>query len=72
MKIFKFVVPALVLAAGLIVSTTTSSATPAIAKKENVKSCTTCHAKAGSKDLNDVGKCYKEKKSMKDCAAEKK
>ena len=45
MKTLKFVVPALVLAAGMVVTTTTSNATPAIAKKENVKSCTTCHVK---------------------------
>ncbi len=67
MKTIKFVVPALVLAAGLIVNTTTSHATPAIAKKEGVKSCTGCHVKAGSKDLNDAGKCFKEKKSTKEC-----
>lgn len=67
MKSLKFVAPALVLGLGLYVSTSTSSATPAIAKKEGVKTCTTCHVKAGSKDLNDTGKCYKTKKSMKDC-----
>jgi len=26
--------------------------------KETKKACTYCHVKAGSKDLNDVGKCY--------------
>lgn len=34
-------------------------AKPAYAKKEN-RPCITCHVKAGSKELNDVGKCYKE------------
>ena len=33
------------------------------AKKEN-KPCTTCHVKAGSKDLNDTGKFYHEKKTL--------
>ena len=36
------------------------------AKKEG-KKCTFCHVKAGKKDLNDVGKCYKEKKSIAKC-----
>lgn len=29
--------------------------------------CTTCHVKAGSKDLNDVGKCYAKDKDLKAC-----
>lgn len=36
-----------------------SLAKPEYQKKEN-KPCATCHVKAGSKDLNDTGKCYKE------------
>ncbi len=36
-------------------------------KKEG-KPCTSCHVKANSKELNDVGKCYEKKKSLKDCA----
>ncbi|MGA2433694.1 MAG: hypothetical protein ABSG25_00260 [Bryobacteraceae bacterium] len=59
MKTLKFVVPALVLALGMIMSTATSSAKPAYAKKEG-KTCTFCHVKAGQKDLNDTGKCYQE------------
>ena len=39
-------------------------------KKEG-KSCATCHVKAGSKDLNDVGKCYEKGKSLKDCITPK-
>ena len=35
-------------------------------KKEN-KSCTTCHVKAASKELNDVGKCYAKDKTLKGC-----
>ena len=37
-----------------------AKAKPEYAKKEG-KPCTYCHVKAGSKDLNDIGKCYKEK-----------
>ncbi|MCC6292422.1 MAG: hypothetical protein IT164_07245 [Bryobacterales bacterium] len=50
---------------GLSVS---SFATVEYAKKEKQK-CTACHVKMGKKDLNDVGKCYQEKKSMSSCAA---
>lgn len=35
-------------------------------KKEGV-ACTACHVKMGSKELNDVGKCYAKSKSLKDC-----
>ena len=44
---------------------------PDYTKKEG-KSCTTCHVKAGSKDLNGVGKCYEKSKSLKDCEAKPK
>lgn len=37
-------------------------------KKEG-KPCITCHVKAGSKELNDVGKCYAKNHSLKDCQA---
>jgi hypothetical protein len=59
MKMLKFFVPALVLTLGMIVSTTNSFGTMAYSKKEK-KGCTFCHVKAGSKDLNDAGKYYKE------------
>ena len=39
-------------------------------KKEG-KGCMTCHVKAGSKELNDVGKCYEKAKSLKECVAAK-
>lgn len=35
-------------------------------KKEG-KPCLTCHVKMGSKELNDVGKCYAKSHSLKDC-----
>ena len=44
---------------------------PEYAKKEK-KSCTYCHVKMGSKDLNDVGKCYqKNKHSLEGCESSK-
>lgn len=59
MRTIKIAVPAFILAAGLLMSVAPVRATPAYAKKEK-KSCVTCHVKAGSKDLNDTGKYYKE------------
>ena len=43
---------------------------PEYTKKEG-KGCMTCHVKAGSKELNDVGKCYEKAKSLKECVAAK-
>ncbi|MBI2092825.1 MAG: hypothetical protein HYY43_00630 [Deltaproteobacteria bacterium] len=42
--------------------------TAEIGKKEG-KPCTFCHVKPmkGDENLNDVGKCYKEKKDVKAC-----
>jgi len=46
-----------------------STAKPEYAKKEG-KSCTYCHVKMGSKDLNDTGKCYQANDhSLAKCAA---
>jgi hypothetical protein len=39
---------------------------PEYTKKEG-KACITCHVKNGSKELNDVGKCYAKSHSLKDC-----
>lgn len=40
--------------------------------KKEKKGCTYCHVKTGSKDLNDVGNCYKKNDhSMKGCETEK-
>ena len=46
--------------------TTVMQGKPELSKKEKT-GCVTCHAKAGSKDLNDVGKCYQKKGSLTDC-----
>jgi cytochrome c553 len=40
-----------------------AGATPALGKKE-AKECITCHTKKGTKDLNDTGKYYKDKKTL--------
>lgn len=45
---------------------TLMQAKPEYTKKEG-KGCVTCHTKARSKELNDVGKCYEKSKSLKDC-----
>ncbi len=59
MKTLKFALPGLALAVGFVLASGHSAAKPAYAKKEG-KTCTFCHVKAGSKDLNDAGKYYKE------------
>lgn len=46
------------------------SGKPEYTKKENTP-CTTCHTRAGAKELNDVGKCYAEKHTLKDCQVPK-
>ena len=44
-----------------------ASATPEMAKKENVN-CVTCHIAVGREELNDTGKCYKRNSySLKNC-----
>lgn len=68
MSRLKVFLPALILAGGFIV--------PTFGKMEYVKpggpaagqKCTVCHTKG--KELNDVGKCFKEKKDLKACQAQ--
>jgi hypothetical protein len=67
MKRLPLIASGLVVMVGLILSATLSFGKPEYAKKEK-KGCTTCHVSAKSKDLNDVGKCYGEKKNLKECA----
>lgn len=59
----KFVIPAGILLAGLVTFSSLTVAKPEYSKKES-KKCVDCHVKAGSKDLNDMGKYYKEHKSL--------
>lgn len=36
--------------------------------KESGKPCATCHVTTGKPELNDIGKCFKEKKDLAACA----
>ncbi len=67
MNRLKVVLPAMILVGGLVVPSTLSGK-PEYTKKEK-KGCIVCHTKAGSKDLNAVGKCYHEKKALAGCEA---
>jgi hypothetical protein len=65
MRALKVLIPAAALMAGFLVCSTASFGKPEYAKKENIKSCTTCHSKMEGKDamaknLNDYGKCYQD------------
>ncbi len=72
MRVLKLAIPAAVLLSGMVLCTSLSYSTPAYAKKEK-KQCTYCHVKAGSKDLNDTGTCYKDNEhSLAKCEAPKK
>jgi len=60
------------LVGGLTLAPTLLAGKPEYAKKEK-KACTYCHVKLGSKDLNDVGKCYqKNKHSLEGCEPKEK
>ncbi len=60
MKKIKFLLPVLILVGGVLASMSLSFGKAEYTKKEK-KACTYCHVKANSKELNDVGKCYKAK-----------
>ena len=65
MRMFKLVVPSMILVAGFLVCTTASYGTMDYAKKEK-KACTFCHEKMVSdktvmaKNQTDAGKYYKD------------
>ena len=63
MKYFRLMLPAAALLGLVFVTGTPSFATKEIQAKEK-KPCTTCHVKGDMKKLNDVGKYYKEKKTL--------
>jgi hypothetical protein len=63
----KVILPALVVAAGLVVPATVSFGKPEYSKTTGAK-CTVCHTQG--KNLNKVGECYKEKKDLKVCQAQ--
>ena len=57
MRMMKVILPAAFLVAGFVLCTTASYGKPEYSKKES-KTCTFCHTKMGSKDLNDAGNYY--------------
>jgi hypothetical protein len=61
MKALRLVLPVATLLAAFLATSGVSFATKEIGKKEK-KPCTTCHTKG--KELNDVGKYYKDKKTL--------
>ncbi len=56
MKLFRGLLAVAIISGAML---TLATAKPEYAKKEG-KPCTFCHVKAGSKDLNEAGKYYKE------------
>lgn len=67
MKKLPLIVSSMVLGAVFFISATATFGKVEYTKKEK-KACTACHVSAKSKDLNDTGKCYHEKKDLKACA----
>lgn len=63
MKFLRLLLPAAALIGLLFATGSASFANKDMAKKEK-KPCTTCHVKGDMKKLNDVGKFYKEKKTL--------
>lgn len=52
-------IPSAIIFTGFVLSSPSSFGKAEYTKKEK-KACTVCHAAAGKKELNDVGKCYAE------------
>ena len=71
MRFAKYILPVAVFVAGLVFTTTASFGKAEYSKKEK-KGCVYCHVKAGSKDLNDAGKYYKDHKNSFEGYKEKK
>jgi hypothetical protein len=63
MRKVRFILPALILVAGMVFSSGSSYGKVEDTKKET-KACVVCHVSASSKDLNDAGKHYKEKGTL--------
>ena len=66
MRTLKLVVPAGIVAAGILLCTSVSYGTMEYSKKEK-QACTVCHVKVGAAEamkkdpnLTDTGKCYKD------------
>jgi len=65
MRMLKLIVPAVIVVGGFLVCTTATYGKAEYMKKENLKSCTTCHSKMGAPDamkkdpnLTKIGECY--------------
>jgi hypothetical protein len=61
MRTWKLAIPAAIVMSGFLFCTTSTYGKPEYQKKENLKACTACHVKMGTKDnpnLNDLGTCY--------------
>jgi hypothetical protein len=71
MKIVKFALPALVFSTALMITSTASFGKVEYTKKEK-KSCAFCHVTATSKELNEAGTYYKEKKTLEGYQAKEK
>ena len=63
MSKLKYAVPLFIFVGGLISTTALSYGKAEYTKKEK-KACVFCHVKATSKELNEAGKYYKEKKTL--------
>lgn len=61
MRSLRLLLPVATMLAAFLATSGVSFATKEMSKKEK-KPCTTCHTKG--KELNDVGKYYKEKKTL--------
>ena len=67
----RYIAPFAILFAGLVMTSSLSFAKKEYTAKEK-KPCTTCHTAAASKELNEVGKYYKEKKTLEGAPTAKK
>jgi hypothetical protein len=70
-NMLRFLIPVGIFASSIVLTTQLSVAKPEYTKKEK-KGCVTCHIAQGKKELNDVGKCYEDKKSLDTCEPKKK
>jgi hypothetical protein len=63
MKIIRLAIPALVIVTGILLNSTLAFAKKEYTVKEK-KPCAFCHVTATSKELNEAGKYYQEKKTL--------
>lgn len=62
----RFVLPAAVVVLAILTGPSASRGNVNYSKQEK-RPCVTCHVSVKSKDLNAVGKCYKEKHKLDGC-----